>query len=1009
MCATLAISHKLLSFFSQLAQICEIHCEINPWCDFASVIANIIVGGKGIMEYPSEADIPSSEQLVCQVCSLACKTFKSLGRHLLTKHDLAVEWVKEAEKRERRSHKCSDLEKACVGLVKNKAGAIDEHFVACLLCTSNPTMLKQSLGRHFHNCHGFDSMACKHWLSLKDGRLLKNNKGEINTYVKDHLQFTRGVEAQCSDDSGDDDGRGKEEELDYNIEEQCGSESSIARSIGIEGESMLPLDIPEVQHVKTFWAPTPKAIARKDEHQQQQKDQRQQFQEQQPGELQLQLQTIGAEVLQLQQQQQQQPQQPILPEQEVSPLQMLGSIYAFVESKKDSTSWKRSLPKVVIKEKYLNLAGPMAKGEGVSRATWPKHLGADFVKCPSFNQYLGEHLNKKGDTAEKIITGVGRALGFLDIEPNPAKPDVQADDIEVLIALYCSGTHMQLLKSPLLNPKYRWSHEVMNGLAVYCEYHTKELRKNMLIQPMPHFEEFQAVVANIRNDFTGGYHKRCLEFKAEAHRLKQDADLALVKNISIPVLQAAVFEGYKALKQIANQYQSNQLPRNIRGLANSAIAGGIAFDTFCGRKREWELLDYDYVKEVLDNDEDFVICSHHKTAKTYGSIAKLLTPGLFEALLCYSKLHRPAGISTFLVPAGEGTCISLPWALRQFGHVFLAGKACPTFNLMRKLFHRHLMLLHGDMDKLKDLMVVLDAHSRKIQESHYILKDYSDDIKLAKELVKAILGKTVRWPNDNTDLIGQQDIVSRIERAPDTAADDLHVDGDDDEELEYFDGAEKFGVQQVSIEDLPMPLMDIEADAMEGSSGCEEGQNKKVKKDKKEKKAKKLLKKVKKENKTKEVVKKHIKHEQEIDDNAEKSANDEHADHGGGGEGSGDIGGAPATSTEPTIGKRGRASLFSDEQKKWIQEQQADWSDMKAAPNPVLRAWVYEGQSCFFHLIVQSRSSSFACLLCLLFCICLLVTMCTTCVCVCVCVLLCCCVCSQASESASSIRTRIPM
>ena len=187
------------------------------------------------------------------------------------------------------------------------------------------------------------------------------------------------------------------------------------------------------------------------------------------------------------------------------------------------------------------------------------------------------------------------------------------------------------------------------------------------------------------------------------------------------------------------------------GLANAAMAGGIAFDTFSGRKMEWEILDHSYVDGVLAANGDHLVCSAHKTSKTYGSIAKLLTPGLFEAFQCYNRLHRPADCTRFLVPAVEGAeNVALPSALRGFCKAFFADdvEARPTFNIMRKMFHRELHTMSKDTEKLKELMVVLDAHSKRVQDTHYILRDASDDVKLAKALVKAVLGKTVQWPSD---------------------------------------------------------------------------------------------------------------------------------------------------------------------------------------------------------------------------------------------------------------------
>ena len=130
--------------------------------------------------------------------------------------------------------------------------------------------------------------------------------------------------------------------------------------------------------------------------------------------------------------------------------------------------------------------------------------------------------------------------------------------------------------------------------------------------------------------------------------------------------------GYKTLKAIEKKFGGDRLPKGVRGVANACMAGGIAFDAFSGRKMEWEILHHLYVTTQLQNGSVSMICDRHKTAKTYGSIAKLLTPGLCEAFACYARLHRPEWCETFLAPVIEGAqTVSLPSALRAFCSRFL--------------------------------------------------------------------------------------------------------------------------------------------------------------------------------------------------------------------------------------------------------------------------------------------------------------------------------------------------
>jgi len=307
--------------------------------------------------------------------------------------------------------------------------------------------------------------------------------------------------------------------------------------------------------------------------------------------------------------------------------------------------------------------------------------------------------------------------------------------------------------------------------------------------------------------------KRCSQHEASANRREQQADL--INQINIPVMQAAVRKGYMTLKAIEEKFGESPLPKNVRGHANAAMAGGIAFDTFSGRKMGWERLLRLYVIGVLHANGDHLVCSEHKTSMTYGSIAKLLTPGLFQAFLCYSRLHFPDGCETFLVPATEGArTVCLTSALNSFCSSHLPAKSpvWPTFNLQRKLFHRALMLLTEDLEKIKELMVVLDAPSHKVQRSHYILRDPAGDVFLAIKLVKAVLGDTVVWPPEHAmEESLQLTVWLKDHNANRTRNEDPQDECDsEDEELEHFEGAEIFGDFTMHAANATLtPLSDI--------------------------------------------------------------------------------------------------------------------------------------------------------------------------------------------------------
>ena len=108
------------------------------------------------------------------------------------------------------------------------------------------------------------------------------------------------------------------------------------------------------------------------------------------------------------------------------------------------------------------------------------------------------------------------------------------------------------------------------------------------------------------------------------------------------------------------------------------------------------------------------MCQEHKTAKAYGDLIKLLTAGLKEAMRNYNKLPRPEGCVTFFVPSHGGAKMAMAKSLQSFNKMLLSDcKVKPSTNLVRKKFHKSLIEFTRDEEKMKEFLVVLDAHSKK--------------------------------------------------------------------------------------------------------------------------------------------------------------------------------------------------------------------------------------------------------------------------------------------------------
>ena len=429
----------------------------------------------------------------------------------------------------------------------------------------------------------------------------------------------------------------------------------------------------------------------------------------------------------------------------------LQRVYEATEEAERNKNWRQDVPVVNVKEFYVDLAGPKAKGEdNVRRATWPRKLAKDFVKLPEFEQYLRGKLNK-GYGAKVFLLGAGRALGALEIIDAIGDEGTGKADVKVLVGLYTSGHHTKLLDTPVLQPKYYWTANVISGLAAYTQFHIRLLTTKRLQGDKGPTTEYQEVLRALVDDITTGYSDLCAKHRDLMLDEKQREDARSLKLMpSVDRLQQGVLEGYMILRKIVEQYEcAASVPRLARGAANAIIAGAIHFDTYGGRIWEWEHAEYTYVCTQLDERKDFIVCQQHKTFKTYGDLAKKLTEGLFDALAWYRKLPRPEGVNTFLVPVSStATSACMVRSLKTFCSRHLTEcKLYPTTNICRKWFHRTLMQLTKDEERLKDMMVVLDAHSKKVMDRHYLLREPEDDITLANALIKEVLGTTVAFPS----------------------------------------------------------------------------------------------------------------------------------------------------------------------------------------------------------------------------------------------------------------------
>jgi hypothetical protein len=132
--------------------------------------------------------------------------------------------------------------------------------------------------------------------------------------------------------------------------------------------------------------------------------------------------------------------------------------------------------------------------------------------------------------------------------------------------------------------------------------------------------------------------------------------------------EAAVTNSCLIMKCIAKAYADQAaMPLTHWALCNSGADGCIYNTTHGGRNKEWVIADLQYVRVLLAERKGCMECTEHKTWKTYGDLAKWLSPTLIGYLLCYDSCPKPEGHSTLSVPAKAGaTHMSMQSALRTW-------------------------------------------------------------------------------------------------------------------------------------------------------------------------------------------------------------------------------------------------------------------------------------------------------------------------------------------------------
>ena len=493
---------------------------------------------------------------------------------------------------------------------------------------------------------------------------------------------------------------------------------------------------------------------------------------------------------------------------EPDPMHMLSAMYHNLKSKQreevDAKAWKDRIPKVSIKQAYIDEPAPKAKREqDCGKASWPKKFKKDKVELPALEQNMVRLATGK---AQKyvILKGAGRTLGALEVSD-----DTPITDVKVLIGFYLSHTYDPFISLDVLHPKFFWTADMLEGFCAYINFWIWKLKNMQVLGEIGSADNYTSCLDLLLAALKSGHLKRCNEFKEKAFKARAKDDHYVLKNWpSIEnEVKPAVNNALMILKAIGDKYIGQpSMPNNVLALANTCVGGVWEYNTFMGRV--WEIVHClaEDMGLVIEKLLEYLLCKEHKTSKTYGDLVKYLTPGLLEALIVYNKLPKPNS-KYFLVPVSGGETISFQHYLKVFNTKFLKAKVSPTCNQNRKFWHNYLRQLTKNEQGVKEIMKILDAHGTGVQDKHYLISGPEDDLALAKELVKNVLGDPVPWPEKAATEKDLEDLLKapEIKSEPESEENEFEEEA---EELDYWEFGKLFGIRAPGQLDI-LPMGDV--------------------------------------------------------------------------------------------------------------------------------------------------------------------------------------------------------
>ena len=448
-------------------------------------------------------------------------------------------------------------------------------------------------------------------------------------------------------------------------------------------------------------------------------------------------------------------------------LQDLRAMLAQQATQSLTTALEIEEPTVLISREAADFKASQLRGDK-RRQQWPIQTQVDNVPTENFKRFLK---GKDEDTIKMTIQGWKYFISLLEVKTD--EPLGDAYYIGILAAMYRHDIFLALLQSDLLAPEHSWTRKIISAVKHYAAFAVSVCNKN-------NWKEASRRIAALNADILTPHTTILSKARRASNAAKNRYDQERLSNFaSVDAMKKAVGEAFVDLYVIHRQFQKQDaMPPNVRFAVNVILAGILYLNGFAGRSGEWQIMLLSHVVDQLGKGIDYLVCPNHKTASTYGELAKYIAPGTVEALKLVIKLPNRGTKKLFEPAKAETELVYIAGALKKFGKVYLPDYQAPGVNLMRKFFHTELMK-HGAQDKALEIISQIDAHSKGVAERTYVCKSIQEDATKAKFLVQTMLDGAAEWPSKNVLATSQRTFEEVMKKFARTTNNDDDDDDDD--------------------------------------------------------------------------------------------------------------------------------------------------------------------------------------------------------------------------------------